>query len=99
MGVAATALEIAAHPVAQQLGLADVENPVLSITQQIAAGFGRHLLQAGLELGRLLDQDRRAGGRCQGWSCGGVGAERGARLRERPYRFKGIVFGCRFQHR
>ena len=61
VGVAATALEIAAHPVAQHLRLADVEDPVLAIPQQVAARFRRHLLEARLELRRLLDQAGRHG--------------------------------------
>ena len=82
VGMAATALEITAHPVAQHLRLADVEDPVLAIPQQVAAGFGRHLLEAGLELCGLLDQDRRHG----------RGVLKGGRGGVRPQRFWEFLF-------
>ena len=34
-------VEIAAHPLAQHLGLADVKNAVVAIAHQVATGFGR----------------------------------------------------------
>ena len=56
VGVAAAALEVAAHAIAQHLRLADVEDPVVAIAQQIATRLSRHLLQPGLEPGWILTQ-------------------------------------------
>ena len=62
MGMPPTALEVAAHAVAQHLGLADVEDAVLAIAQQIAAGLSRHLPQTGLQAAGILQE-----------GCGGAG--------------------------
>ena len=43
VAMAAAALEIAAHPGAQQLGFADVEDAVLTVPQQVAARLRGHL--------------------------------------------------------
>ena len=56
MAMATPALEVAADPVAQHLGLTDVEDSVLRIAHQVAARLGGDLLQAGLEPRRVLQQ-------------------------------------------
>ena len=56
VAMAAAALEVAAHAVAQHLGLADVEDAVLGVAHEVAAGLGRHLLEASLQPGLILQQ-------------------------------------------
>ena len=53
-------VEITAHPLAQHLGLADIQNAVVAIAHQVATGFGRKLLEPRLEPLRVLHQGTRA---------------------------------------
>lgn len=48
--------EIAAHPTAQGLGFADVQQPVFAVTHQVAARLGRQAAQKGLQPLGVLDQ-------------------------------------------
>jgi hypothetical protein len=47
-----TTAKVAAHPVAQVLRLADIEQPALGIEHAVDAGAGRQLCQLGIDEGR-----------------------------------------------
>ena len=51
-----TTAEVTAHPAAQGLGFADVEDSVLSIAHQVTTGFGRNVLQPTLQPFGLSEQ-------------------------------------------
>ena len=65
VAMAATTLEITAHPIAQHLGLADVEDAIAGVAQQIAARLGGHLLEPDLEAFGLLQQGQAQPPYCQ----------------------------------
>ena len=60
MAMGRAGLEVAAHPIAQYLGLADIENAIVTVAHQVATWLRGQVLEPLLQPLRLLEQRHTA---------------------------------------